>query len=64
MIRVIEEMGNPFLDKDLYCLDTNVVMDPSVVYEVQSIETCRKEQYDIFAQGRLVIVKSQSLITQ
>ena len=55
MIRVIEEMENPFLDKDLYCLDTKVITDPSVVYEVQSIETCRKEQYDIFAQGRLVI---------
>ena len=30
MISVIEEMGNPFLDKDndLYCLDTKIVMYP------------------------------------
>ena len=50
MSRVIEEMRNPFLDKgnDLYCLDTKIAMDPSVVHEVQSIETCGKEQYDIF----------------
>ena len=63
MIRVIEEMENPFLDKgnDLYCLDTKVVMDPSVVYEVQSIETCGKDQYDIFVQDRLVTC--QTLIT-
>ena len=44
MIRVIEEMGISFLDKDndLYCLGTKIVMYPSVtvVHEVQSIETC------------------------
>ena len=33
-----------FLDKgnDLYFLDTKTVMDPTVVYEVQSIATCGK----------------------
>ena len=40
---------------DLYYLDTKTVMDPSVVHEVRSIETCDKEQYDIFVQERFVI---------
>ena len=54
---MIEEIGNTVLDKDndLCCLDTKVVMNPSVVHDVQSIETGGKEQYDIFVQEILVI---------
>jgi len=52
---VIEEMGNPFIDKsnDLLVLDTRDIADTSVVNTIQNLQKTRKKQYDTFVTERL-----------
>ena len=52
---VIEEMGNPFLEKsnDLLVLDTRNIMDISVGDTVRRIEALGVEQYNNFIKERL-----------
>ena len=51
-----EGMGNPFEDtgKDLLILDTREIVDPSVVYTMQTLECLSKEQSHEFMKSRLV----------
>ena len=52
---VIEEIGNPFSDtrKDLYALDTKVIMPDSVIHSIRTAEDLGKTQYKAFVQERI-----------
>ena len=52
---VIEEIGNPFSDtlKDLYALDTKVIMPDSVIHSIRTAEDLGKAQYNAFVQERI-----------
>ena len=54
-VQVIEELGNPFADdtKDLFTLDTKIIMPGSVVESVKNIESAGKKLHDEFVDGRL-----------
>lgn len=56
LVAVIEEMGNPFLEKseDLMVLDTRDILDTSVGETVRKAETLGEEQYLKFVEERLV----------
>ena len=55
LIQVINELGNPFLEdgNELLVLDTQNVMDESVVNTVQTVESLGKDQYARY--GKLVV---------
>lgn len=55
LIAVIEEMGNPFLEKsnDLLVLDTRDIVDTSVGETVRKAEALGVEQYNNFVKERL-----------
>ncbi len=53
---VIEEMGNPFMEKskDLLKLDTRDIIDPAVVSSVCQAEEIGQQQYQRFVTDRLL----------
>ena len=55
LVAVIEEMGNPFLEKSehLMVLDTRDILDVSVGETVRKAETLGREQYETFIDERL-----------
>ena len=50
---LVEEMGNPFLDKDMLVLDTRDILDPSVGETVLKAEKLGEKQYHTFVEERL-----------
>ena len=52
---VMEEVGNPFsgTSKDLYALDTKVIMPDSVIHSIKTAEDLGKAQYKAFVQERI-----------
>ena len=54
LVAVIEEMGNPFLEKseDLMVLNTRDILDTSVGETVRKAESLGKEQYQTFVEER------------
>jgi len=55
---MIEELGNPFLDKseDLLALDTRNIMEQSIkeTEEKEKVEAVGEEQYSRYVKGRLL----------
>ena len=54
VVTVFEELSNPFLDnsKELYALDTMVIMFDEVIEAVRTAEDQGKKQYEDFVQKR------------
>ena len=52
---VIQEIGNSFSDtsKDLYALDTKVIMPDSVIHSIRTAEDLGEAQYKAFVQERI-----------
>ena len=55
LVKVIEEMGNPYLDEteELLVLDNKEVASPDVLRSLQIIEKCGQDQYQAFVDERL-----------
>ena len=55
LVTVLEEMGNPFLERsqDLLVIDTRDIMDTQVTETVRRIEALGEEQYTEFVTERL-----------
>ena len=56
LVAVIEEMGNPFMEKsgDLLVLDTRDILDTAVAETLRKAEALGEENYQTFVQERLI----------
>ncbi len=56
LVDTINDFGNPFLDQsqDLLTLDTNDIVDQSVVETIQGIENLGREQFNSYFQSVLI----------